>query len=186
MNVFTIKWSLLLLLFRITVVLLSKFFFFLVFKETCSEAWSIDQATGEAWIDPRQCHCRASKRMDCRKNGQGNQGKLNEMQWMKWMKWMKWGEGNTHDLDQWSFWKISDSVSCKKVSVCRGEIKPLCLLFWVVSGIGHFQLHLSLYFKASLYAKSLLWISVFIHIEIRTSHHNKYFALTVDALWKRD
>ena len=43
--------------------------------------------------------------------------------------------------------------------------------------IGHFRFHLSLHFKARLGAKSLLWKSVFIHIEIRTNYHNKNFAL---------
>ena len=36
--------------------------------------------------------------------------------------------------------------------------------------IGHFQLYLSLFFKATLHAKSLLGISVFIHIEIGTNN----------------
>ena len=43
--------------------------------------------------------------------------------------------------------------------------------------LGHFRVHLSLYFKARLSAKSLLWKSVFTHIEIRTNYHNKSFAL---------
>ena len=43
--------------------------------------------------------------------------------------------------------------------------------------IVHFRVHLSLYFKARLSAKSLLWKSVFIHIEIGTNYHNKNFAL---------
>jgi len=43
--------------------------------------------------------------------------------------------------------------------------------------IGHFRVHLSLHFKARLSAKSLLWKSVFIHIEIRTNYHNQNFAL---------
>ena len=43
--------------------------------------------------------------------------------------------------------------------------------------IGHFRVHLGLHFKARLSAKSLLWKSVFIHIEIRTNYHNKTFAL---------
>ena len=43
--------------------------------------------------------------------------------------------------------------------------------------IGHFRVRLSLHFKASLSAKSLLWKSVFIHIEIGTSYHNNSFAL---------
>ena len=43
--------------------------------------------------------------------------------------------------------------------------------------IGHFRVHLSLHFKARLSAKSLLWKSVFIHIEIGTNYHNKNFAL---------
>ena len=43
--------------------------------------------------------------------------------------------------------------------------------------IGHFRVQLSLHFKARLRAKSLLWKSVFIHIEIATNYHNKNFAL---------
>ena len=43
--------------------------------------------------------------------------------------------------------------------------------------IGHFRVHLSLRFKARLSAKSLIWKSVFIHIEIGTNYHNKSFAL---------
>ena len=43
--------------------------------------------------------------------------------------------------------------------------------------MGHFRVHLSLHFKARLSAKSLLWKSVFIHIEIGTNYHNKRFAL---------
>ena len=50
--------------------------------------------------------------------------------------------------------------------------------------IGHFRVRLSLHFKARLSAKSLLWKSVFIHIEIGTNYHNKNFALRL-AL-KRD
>ena len=45
------------------------------------------------------------------------------------------------------------------------------------NSIGHFRVHLSLHFKAKLIAKSLLWKSVFIHIEIGTDYHNKNFAL---------
>ena len=43
--------------------------------------------------------------------------------------------------------------------------------------IGYFRVHLSLHFKARLSAKSLLWKSVFIHIEIGINYHNKSFAL---------
>ena len=43
--------------------------------------------------------------------------------------------------------------------------------------IGHFRVHHILHFKVRLSAKSLLWKSVFIHIEIRTSYHDKNFAL---------
>ena len=43
--------------------------------------------------------------------------------------------------------------------------------------IGHFRVHASLHFKVRLSAKSLLWKSVFIHIEIGTNYHNKNFAL---------
>ena len=50
--------------------------------------------------------------------------------------------------------------------------------------IGHFRVHLRLHFKARLSAKSLLWKSVFIHIEIASNNHNKNFALRL-ALKKR-
>ena len=43
--------------------------------------------------------------------------------------------------------------------------------------MGHFWVHLSLSFKVSLRAKSLLWLLVFIHIEIRTNSHYKNFTL---------
>ena len=42
--------------------------------------------------------------------------------------------------------------------------------------IGHFRVHFSLNFKTSLRV-SLFWISVFIHIEIRTNYRNENFAL---------
>jgi len=63
-----------------------------------------------------------------------------------------------------------------------------CLL-WVASSvsltgssmennpIGHSRVALNLSFKTNLSAKSLLWKSVFNHIEIRTNYHNKNFAL---------
>ena len=47
------------------------------------------------------------------------------------------------------------------------------------STISHFRVHFSLYFKASLHAKSLFWISVFIHIQNRSYYHNKNFALSL-------
>ena len=50
-------------------------------------------------------------------------------------------------------------------------------LYCNVVTIGHFQVHLSLCFKARLNAMSLLWKSVFIHVEIGTNYHNKNFAL---------
>ena len=50
--------------------------------------------------------------------------------------------------------------------------------------MGHFRLHFSLYFKARLNAKSLLWTSVFIHIKIGTDHRKKNFAPR-RAFWKR-
>ena len=43
--------------------------------------------------------------------------------------------------------------------------------------IGHFRVHLSLHFKARLSAKSLLWKSVFNHIETGTNYHNKNLSL---------
>ena len=47
--------------------------------------------------------------------------------------------------------------------------------------IGHFEVHLSLHFKARLRAKFLLWKSVFMHIEIGTNYHmhNNNFALSL-------
>ena len=50
--------------------------------------------------------------------------------------------------------------------------------------ISHFRDHLSLHFKARLSAKSLLWKSVSIHIEIGTYYHNT--KISQDSLWKRD
>ena len=46
-----------------------------------------------------------------------------------------------------------------------------------VLAIGHFRIALGLSFKTSLSAKSLLWISVSIHIEIRTNYNDKNLAL---------
>ena len=43
--------------------------------------------------------------------------------------------------------------------------------------MGLFRIHLSLHFKAWLSAKSFLWKSVFILIEIGSNYHNKNFAL---------
>ena len=43
--------------------------------------------------------------------------------------------------------------------------------------IAHFRVSLGLSFKTSLSAKSLLWKSVFIHIETTTNYHYKNFAL---------
>ena len=49
--------------------------------------------------------------------------------------------------------------------------------------IGHFQDNLvSLFFKVSLHAKFLFWISVFIHIKIRTNYHVPKIA-HLDVLW---
>ena len=42
-----------------------------------------------------------------------------------------------------------------------------------------FRVHNSLYFKASLRTKSLLWISVFNDIEIRTNYHDKTLRLAL-------
>ena len=53
------------------------------------------------------------------------------------------------------------------------NISPFLLLLIT---IGHFRVRLSLHFKASLSAKSLLWKSVFIH--------NKDFALSVALKWR--
>ena len=45
------------------------------------------------------------------------------------------------------------------------------------NAIGHFRVLLSLHFKARLSAKSLLWKSVFMHIEIGTNYLDKNFEL---------
>ena len=47
----------------------------------------------------------------------------------------------------------------------------------MISLICHFGVHLSLHFKVKLSVKSLLWNSVFCHIQIGTNYHNKSFAL---------
>ena len=54
-----------------------------------------------------------------------------------------------------------------------------CPCSWIsfVIPIGLFRVHLNLHFKSRLSAKSLLWKSAFIHIEIGTNYHNKNFAL---------
>ena len=53
-----------------------------------------------------------------------------------------------------------------------------------VHSMGHLQVLISLYFKASLHAKSLLWISVFVQIEIGTNYHNTTISHS-DSPWKR-
>lgn len=63
-----------------------------------------------------------------------------------------------------------------------GYLPPL---WWLKSHLllDHFRVHFSLYFKASLHEKFLLWISVLIHIETsRTICHNNS---QLDSLWKR-
>ena len=47
----------------------------------------------------------------------------------------------------------------------------------IMDAMRHFRVYLNFYFKASLRAKYMLWISVFIHPEIRTNSHDKNFAL---------
>ena len=56
-------------------------------------------------------------------------------------------------------------------------IKAKSLEVIIIIIIGHFRVHLRLHFKARLSAKSLLWKSVFIQIEIGSNYHDKNFAL---------
>ena len=64
-------------------------------------------------------------------------------------------------------WFLEITYSCTEITHLR----------WQGTWIGHFRVHLSLHFKVRLSAKSLLWKSVFIHIEIESNYHNKNFAL---------
>ena len=49
----------------------------------------------------------------------------------------------------------------------------------------HFETHFSLCFKASLSEKSLLWISVFIHIENRADYRNKTWDWLNKSTWNK-
>ena len=49
----------------------------------------------------------------------------------------------------------------------------------------HFETHFSLCFKASLSEKSLLWISVFIHIENRANYRNKTWDWLNKSTWNK-
>ena len=93
-------------------------------------------------------------------------------------------------------WDVVDSACLEdamsllsRVTVWACRTKRLCCLHWCMSElimlklvgadetIGDFRVHPNLHFKSRLSAKSLLWKSVFIHIEIETNYHNKNFAL---------
>ena len=88
----------------------------------------------------------------------------------RWCIW-NWYECSTIDQLNWNLLRSDSSqANLEKIKVLLTRIIP----------IGHFRVHLSLRFKARLSATSLLWKSVFIHIEIiGTNYHNKNFALTL-------
>lgn len=62
---------------------------------------------------------------------------------------------------------------------------PLFLLSYFLTLIGQFRIHFNLYCKAGLCVKSLLRISVFIHIEIRTNYRNNFSHLARLTLKER-
>ena len=77
----------------------------------------------------------------------------------RWCIW-NWYECSTIDQLNWNLLKsILSQVNLEKIKVLLTRIIP----------IGHFQVHLSLHFKARLSAKSCY--------EIGTNYHNKNFAL---------
>ena len=71
-----------------------------------------------------------------------------------------------------------DAGNNGKRSISFPESSGLLVSGWALGcqWIGHFRVHLSLHFKTRLSAKSLLWKSVFIHIETGTNYHDKNFA----------
>ena len=82
-------------------------------------------------------------------------------------------------LSRWHGWPSGESTSLPPMW-SGFDFRTRCHMW-----IGHFRVHLRLHFQARLSAKSLLWKSVFIHIEIGSNYHNKNFALIRLAL-KRD
>ena len=76
-------------------------------------------------------------------------------------------------LNEVTKWKVDGSTVSRALPVTQILISISSSLL----AIGHFRIHHSLHFKARLSAKSLLWKSVFIHIETGANYHNKNFAL---------
>lgn len=78
-----------------------------------------------------------------------------------------------------AIWSIHQNVGT------LGNFHNIHKEFWLI--IGRLQVNISIYVKASLpvCAKSLLWISLFIHIEIGTNI-TKTTILHLDWLWMRD
>ena len=74
-------------------------------------------------------------------------------------------------------WMAKESRQLPALLLANGEEEWDKLSRVLSNSRGHFRVHLSLHFKKRLIAKSLLWKSVFIHIEIGTDYHNKNFAL---------
>ena len=85
---------------------------------------------------------------------------------------------------QWLGHNLTLKISNYHVRLYLGMWKKTVNMITVINfTIGHYWVHFSLYFKVSLYTSSLLWISVFNHIEIRIINIK---ILHLDSLWKRD
>ena len=63
------------------------------------------------------------------------------------------------------------------IRIAGSQFRHACALGNPTQLIGPFRVHLSLPFKARLSARSLVWKSVFIHIEIESNYQNKNLAL---------
>ena len=76
--------------------------------------------------------------------------------------------------------KDSECINSQITLKCICVWSLVTVLYHIISkdiSLDHFWVHLSLSFKASLSAKSLLWLSVWIHIEIRPNYRSKNFTL---------
>ena len=92
----------------------------------------------------------------------------------------------------WHILRLINSINYGKESLHQWQLCLFahrlaedCLFFISAESsfpVDHFWVSLILFFKASLRAKSLLWMSGFIHNEIITNNHDN----KKDSPWKRD